>query len=248
MISGPNKQVVLGAAVVLAVLAAVPAAVASPYETTDAGVAEGFEVKGLFETESGRGEAESAPAIDLTWALSPGVLEMSLTTGAAQIRRAGEGSRRGLDDTEIAAKWRLRDGGDGGLSIGVEPALVVPSADDGIGDGHWRYVLPLIVQVEHGAMTYFANLGWSDSFAGGEGEVSFGVVAARALTERLEVGIELAGAAPASNWRDGRLDANLGLIFKLTPKLELQGLVGRSVNGRAEGPVTLTRIALEYGF
>lgn len=242
-----NRLLAAGAAS-FATVAGAPDAFASPYESTDAGVAEGFEVKGVFETESGRDESARAPALDLTWPLKPGVLEMSLSTGAAQIRRADEDAQSGLNDIEIAAKWRLRDGGDGALSLAIEPALVVPSADDGLGDGRWRYALPLIMQAEFGPMTYFANIGWSDSFVGGDGEVSVGVVAQRSINERLEIGVELAGAAPASNWRDGRLDANLGFTFKLTPKLELQGLVGRSVNGRADGPVTLTRIALEYGF
>lgn len=240
---GPRLVSALAAA-----LAGAPVtAVAFPYETADADVAAGLEVTGLVEAEQGREGRQTAPALDLTWALRPQVLELAITTGAAQISPAVGGARRGMDDTEVAAKWKFRDGGEGGLSLAVEPAMVVPTGDgDGLGGEQWRYALPLIVQMRRGPMTYYANVAWSDRIGGGDGEVSAGLVAERGIGERLSLGVELAGAAPAGDWRQGRLDANLGFRLKLAEELELQALVGRSLNGRREGPVTLMRVGLQY--
>lgn len=238
-----------GAAAIAAAFIAAPSiALASPFETTDADVAEGPEIKALWDAHGGRHQSERAPALDLTWAVDPGVLEVSLTTGAAQIRLGGGESLRGMSDTELAAKWKLIDGGETGLSLAVEPVVVAPSGSAGVADRQWRFGLPVIIQLRRGEMTYFANLAYSATFDGRDGEASFGVVAERQVDDRLAIGLELAGAAPASNWRDGQLDANLGVKFKLAPELELQGLIGRTVNGRDEGPATMTRLALEYAF
>lgn len=239
------KRGLAGAA---AAVAAPSAALALPFETDDAGVAAGFEISVQWDTLDEPGRSQHAPALGLTWAIAPERLEVSVTTGAAQVRHADGGSQRGLNDTEVGAKWRVRDGGERGLSLTLAPTVVAPSAADGIGDGRWRYVVPVIAQLQRGSMTYVANAGWSDSFAGGAGEVSLSVLAERRLSERLAVGVELFGAAPASDWAAGRLDANLGARFTLKPGLELQALVGRSVAAGDDGPATLGRLALECAF
>lgn len=231
------------------VLAAPVRALASPWETTAPEPASTFEIKGIVEHESSREESETVPALDITFPIRPDVLEVSVTTGAGQLRLADGTVLKGLTDTEVAAKWRVHDGGEAGFSFGVEPAVIVPSGDpDKVGDGAWRYVLPLLMQFNQGRMSYIANLAYENRFDGGEPEVSAGFVAEREMTDRFSLGVEIAAAAPTRAWNEVRVDANLGFTFKLSEKLELQGLIGRSVNGRDGGPVTLSRLFLEYAF
>lgn len=243
--AGPVRRGTWPAALGAVVLcAAAGTALASPYKIPGMDAASSFEVKLQGEVTASDLETEiEAPVLDITFPLRPG-LETSVTFGRGALKELDDPAREGWLDTEVAVKWEvipLTEGGPG-LGVTAEPALIAPTASKGFGDGRWQVEVPLIVGKDIGRVGLRGLVGYAHAFGGGD-ETQFGAMATCRISDKVEVGVELAGDMPSLDTREYQSLADVGVIWEFAPGIELQGRIGRTLH-HAPGEPSATNFAL----
>ena len=180
--------------------------------------------------------AYQVPQIDLNYGLGPSV---QLTYEIPYVVQTGDGQshQSGWSNAFPGIKWRFFDQGEGGWQISMFPQMEAnaPSSaqQKGIAAPGSRFLLPFEVtkrlgpiDVDFEAGCYFPKHGVSERI--------LGLVAGRAVTERLDLGVELyndraVGAPPNQTTLD------LGGRYKLSRGFVALFMAGRSVSGTANG-------------
>jgi hypothetical protein len=224
------------------------AADASPYKITGLGAATSFEFK-LFSNlkSTSLKSVLEGPGFDLTMPVARG-LEASFTTGPGRLREDGR-TRWGMIDSEAAMKWEIVPMPEnGGIGITTEPAIIVPTGTNGMGDAEWRFEAPLVVGWAAGPIEVRGELGYERGFKSREDEVSFGMVTEYDLTESFAIGVEVTGSTPSLMLRSYEAAADVGFKWEFLPSVELQGRVGRSLRRDDHRPQIDAAIYLEIAF
>ena len=180
--------------------------------------------------------AYQVPQIDLNYGLGPSV---QLTYEIPYVVQTSDGQshQSGWSNAFPGIKWRFFDQGEGGWQISMFPQMEAnaPSSaqQKGIAAPGSRFLLPFEVtkrlgpiDVDFEAGCYFPKHGVSERI--------LGLVAGRAVTERLDLGVELyndraVGAPPNQTTLD------LGGRYKLSRGFVALFMAGRSVSGTANG-------------
>jgi hypothetical protein len=215
-------------------------AVASPFEVPDVDPDEAIELKTTLERRSSGAEREwDAPQFELTLPAAPDV-EVSLEAGYAITESDGE-THSGLSDTEISGKWRFLHTERAKLTL--NPAITFDTADD-FGAPDHAFELGLLGSRAFGAFDINARIGYERSFDGAEDAVFGSVLVLHTLTQRLKIGAEL-----AADHEDAlHLRANLGVKWEVADHIEVQALLGRTIENQ-DGPAqTRAKLVVEYEF
>lgn len=227
MLSGPVR-------IAAAALCCWPlASFASPFEVPDVDPEEYLELKTTFERESSGDEREwDTPQFELTFPLAED-LELSLETGYAIIEEDGE-SHSGLSDSEVSAKWRFHVRGSTTLTL--QPAFTFDTghADDE-GDA---FSLGLLAAHSFGALELSGRIGVE------EDETFGSILFLYTVSEDLRLGAELA----ADHDEGLHLRGNLGLKWELSENIEIQALIGRTMENEQGPPATRAKLVIEYEF
>ncbi|QXL84287.1 transporter [Comamonas sp. NLF-1-9] len=109
----------------------------------------------------GQSAWQKAVGTTLTHGVSD-ALDVAVSAPWLQVSEPGEARVRGLGDTTVQAKWRFFEN-DEGWSLGLRPALVLPSgsASKGLGNGRASASVALISTLERGDWTWLANAGYT---------------------------------------------------------------------------------------
>jgi hypothetical protein len=208
------------------------ASVASPFEVPDVDPEEYLELKTTFERESSGDERDwDAPQFELTFPLAED-LELSLESGYAIVEEDGE-SHSGLSDSEVSAKWRFYDRG---TTLTLQPAFTFDTGHaDGEGDA---FSLGLLAAHSFGTLELSGRLGVE------EDEVFGSVLFLFTVAEDLRLGAELAGDHDEAL----HLRANVGLKWEVSENIEIQALVGRTIENEEGPPATRAKLVIEYEF
>jgi hypothetical protein len=219
-------------------------AVASPFKVPDLNAATAYEIKlQLQYTSEPAGKTLEGPALDLTAPLRPG-LETSLTFG----RGRAPGQTWGNLDTELAVKWEAVPIGEqeGKIGITIEPTLVMPTGNRQLGAGERLLALPVIAGANWGKLGLRGLVGYQHGFRSGDHTAQFGLLATYQLSDRLTLGVEYASQALMRRPHAYESSADIGFKFALTPAVELQGRIGRSLHSTGAAAATQTALFLEF--
>jgi hypothetical protein len=135
------------------------------------------------------------PGFQANYGIAPN-LEVHVILPLAFDRADGAGTRFGYGDTELGAKYRFIEQSEDGWrpQVGTAPLLELPTGDAsrGLGGGHLRTLLPLLVRWDFDPWTTYGAAGyWINPGAGNKNYWAFGWVLQRKVTDALSLGGEL---------------------------------------------------------
>jgi hypothetical protein len=226
-----NSPIALTTAGVLLALQVQPAVAGPPFmsddpEPTDTGHFEIYMFDNGTNTRAGTaGEA----GIDFNYGGAPD-LQLTATVPEGYNDTAAGGTRVGLGNIELAAKYRFLHQDTFGLDVSVFPRVFLPSGSDAIGDNHASLFLPLWVQKDFGKQ-------WS-AFGGGGctfDEISAanfcqagGVVTYQVLP-KLQIGGELFHQTADSQGTPASTSLGIGWRYDVTDNYHLLGYIRRGI-------------------
>ncbi|HEX8521089.1 MAG TPA: hypothetical protein VF669_02460 [Tepidisphaeraceae bacterium] len=196
------------------------------------------------------GENLAAPGADLNYSLLDTLQLTTTIAGLTTFPEAGSSSF-GLGDIDTSFKWQFlteqEDRAWPGISL--TPHLLVPtgSVRRHLGGGSYQFRLPIQIGKTFGDFFVFGEAGyeWALSEEGSD-QILYGLCAQRQI-KRWIIGAEINGIHNAGNASQRLLVANLGVIYTLSPSIELQGLLGRSLlNDRFGGPKFIGGIFMKF--
>ena len=214
-----------------------------PLITDDTGTAPAghFEFNLGCNTERRPGSRLSeVPAFDVNYGLGEGV-HFNLALPWLRLGEDGAAAHQGLGNSTLGVTWRFVDGGEKGLSVSVFPKVEFintgsGSADHGLVARGTHGSLPVQFQHRVGPLTLVGQLG--REFAAGSDGWSYGVSAGRQVSDKVEIGAELAGGA-SGGLHHSSLAANLGLTVELGERCSLVFSVGKELHNHDEPRASL---------
>lgn len=231
----------------------------SPY-TVDAGH---FQIE-LSLTEFTYDTDDDAGRTTRTWAVAPMLLKAGLLNNvdlqlglepyARERSTGGPGDPEttdGFGDLALRLKVNLW-GNDGGVTaFAVMPFVTLPTASDGLGDGHvgGGVILPLAVELADrlslGAMVEF-DFRRSDANDKNVVDLVHTATIAQGLTEALGAFVEFAGFSCLSDDAPYRAYFNTGLTYALTTDIQLDAGVRVGLTSAAEDLGAFLGVTLRY--
>jgi hypothetical protein len=177
-------------------------------------------------------------------------LELNVTMARAAVRDEDREVQSGFADVEMGAKWAVFRQGENAHAFGltVEPTLVTPTGANRVSDHAWAIEVPVTVGHSFGRFALDGELAYEHAFNGDDDEVGISSVFQYEVSETLEIGTELAGSASTSDFGAAEWRLNVGFKQALTPYLELQGLIGRSLTTQDGRHLTQAKLVVEYAF
>jgi hypothetical protein len=223
-------------------------AAASPYETGSLDPAEHFELKTVFEGKAEGSKREAvAPSLELAVPATDD-LELNFTVARAVVRDDDGVTHSGFGDLEMGAKWALFREGQRAFGLTIEPALVAPTGADRVSDNAWIVEVPVTVGRSFGRFALRGELAYEHTFNRDDDEIGASTVVEFEVSEALEIGAELARSAAPEDLGDAEWRLNIGFKRALSPWLELQGLLGRSLTTEEGRHLTQAKLVVEYAF
>jgi hypothetical protein len=225
-------------AALIALAAAAPRAAAGPPYVTDdpVPVERGhWEVYQFATATRAAGTTSGEAGLDINYGAADN-LHLTLVL-PAQFEQAGD-TRWSGGTIELAAKYRIMAAKSpgGGLEVAVFPRLFVPT-DAGAGARHPSLLLPVWIGTDQGSWGWFGGGGYLINPGEGNRDAWLGgLVATRALGERLHVGVELYHRSAVADDGGAFTGVNLGFEFQFSRYWSLLGSLGPGVqNARQEG-------------
>jgi hypothetical protein len=220
---------------------------ASPFQVDSTSTTQDVELKSVFEyRDASSKQTWIAPKLTVAFPVAER-LEFEVATEYRKVSRDGA-AHEGLGDSSLELKWRVVDETPHGLAVAVVPELSLPTGSEsrGLGSGHAALVVPVVVEKRLMRLTLSGELGYGRSLGDGdEAFVPLGLLVTAKPRDTLKVGMEIAGEAPASHFSDCELSANVGFKWKATRRLEIHGLVGRTVRSPDSDPTTRFKLVAE---
>lgn len=212
-----------------------------PFLTDDPGMApKGWDVyANAFYAESASGSVLIAPILDVSYSFTPR-FKLNATMAQATLRPKGAPAQSGVTDTDFKFKWRFADADEktGAWDVGIAPTVTLPTAskEKGIGDGAWRYRVPLIFGKSWDRVTVQAELGYKFVAAhGASDELAGGANLQYALDDAWTVGVELYDTAPVKNMAAHNPLINFGAARKVSEGWLVMASVGRTLRPESRG-------------
>jgi Putative MetA-pathway of phenol degradation len=228
-------RVLLCASLMLALLTR--AAVAGPPYMSDDPEPTDYQHFEIYTFNSGtatRDGISGESGIDFNYGAAPD-LQLTATVPAGFDRPAGSATGFGMDNVELAAKYRFLHQDSFGLDVSVFPRIFLPTGTNGIGDNHVSLLLPVWVQKDWSG-------GWS-AFGGGGCTVSerravdfcqAGAVVTYQLLPKLQVGAELFHQTADAIGTPASTSLGVGWRYDLNDNYHLLGYVRRGIENTAE--------------
>lgn len=248
-IPSPTKSLILAA--LLGALAGSPRLYAMgspPLMTDDTGTAAAGHWEfnlGFVNTERRPGlRLTEGPVLDVNYGVGDRV-HLNYELPYRHLSEDGSPAQRGLGDSAFGVKWRFLDDGEQGLSVSIFPKVEFnnpgsSAADRGLVEPGTHYQLPLLFQRTVGPLTLVGKIG--REFGAGGDSWSYGVSAGHHVTDKVEVGVELAGGA-AVGFHRSQLATNFGLTVDVSQSCTLMFSLGRELHNHDEPRASLLAYA-----
>lgn len=186
--------------------------------------------------------ALQAPALELDFAFIPNseidiYLPYQNNINARPAYRSGIPNSSGVGDTDVEIKYRLLKESKYLPLISLVPNIYFPTGDinQGLGNGHIWYTLPLSIEKTFGTWTTYAELGYglnSQYFA-----VNYlfgGFVVEKTLNDKITVGGEVYSQGKSSIFLSSSTLLNFGVTYKLDKHATLLFSLGRGIIGQEQ--------------
>jgi hypothetical protein len=191
-----------------------------------------WEVYTFVSATRAAGATEGAAGLDVNYGAGE---NLQLTVVAPLGFERGTGTRLGLDDLEVATKYRfIRQSAAGGMpDVAFFPKVSVPTGDHGFGEGRATLFLPLWAQKDVGPWSIFG--GGGRQLRRGRDTWLAGLAVTRAAGERLSIGGEV--FHETAEERGGRpyTAANVGVAYRVSERWSVLASAGPGLRNRREG-------------
>ncbi|NML43289.1 transporter [Ramlibacter sp. G-1-2-2] len=157
-------------------------------------------------------------------------------------RPAGGSMQAGVGDVELGVKYRFVNRTASGFMAAVYPTVFLPTGDSsrGLGNGRPQVWLPLWLQQSSGTWTWDAGTGYLTNPApGARNSWFFGLLAQRALGERLKLGAEVFHRTPVADAAPHTTGFNVGATVRMAKDRNLLLSIGRGLQGVSANRGTL---------
>jgi hypothetical protein len=203
--------------------AAAPAYAGPPYltddpEPTDLGK---WEIYNFVTFDGRRSDLDGEAGWDLNYGPVEGV-QLTATVPLAFSHDAETGWHAGRGDLEAAVKYRFLDDEKSGWQAAVFPRVILPTSSNGLGGNRVRLLLPVWVQKDFGKTAVFG--GGAYEINPGSGNRNFwqaGIAVTHDLTDKLQLGAEVASQTADTRGGRGSTGIDAGMIDKLGGPFEL---------------------------
>ena len=205
----------------------------SPFYTDDPEFSPGWEIKAGFTGEHNSGGSLLTEVLDWNYAMLPNV-RLNLTTYTKDIWPDGGDHEFGYGDTEFKVKWRFLDADPktSRPSLGIAPKIYIPTAseDRGLGDGVWRFQLPLQFGKSIGNNYHFAEIGYQWAFDDDASDMLYGGYGVlHTLNKRFAFGTELYGWVPVDDSNNWQLLTTLGGVYSFNEHWSLKASISHTL-------------------
>lgn len=211
----------------------------SPFYTDDPNFSPGWEIKMGFTAEHNYGGDNLTEVLDWNYAVVPNV-RLNLTTYTKHNWPQGGTDAFGYGDTEFKVKWRFLDEDPDSWmpALGFAPKVYFPTADEerGLGDGVWRFQLPLQFGKTIGKWYNFGEAGYQWAFDSTATDVSYaGIGTLYNFTPHFALGTELFGNLPMDRTEDWNVLTTLGAIWTFNENWAVKASVSHSFRESEHG-------------
>jgi len=144
------------------------------------------------------------------------------------------GTHHGFGDVELGFKYRFLHETGSLPQVALYPQVYTPTgnADDGLGAGHTRILLPIWLQKAFGPWTTYGGVGWwRNPGPGNRDYLQAGWLLQRELAEGLSLGVEVFHQASTGFGQRSFTTWDLGFEAPLVEHLQLVGSGGRVFQG-----------------
>jgi hypothetical protein len=177
-------------------------------------------------------------------------MEVSVETGYSWVNLNGS-EHNGLRDVEMAAKWRFVDEDTAGWrpAMVIKPTFMIPTGDDerGLGDGIRQLHLPLALSKQIGRLGIGAEVTYARLFGrDDEDKIYLSGLVQWSLSDTVKIGAELGGDTLADDTGKFHWRGNVGVKWKASPTVELQGMFGKTIEHRRGEAVNVAKFLLAY--
>ena len=143
-------------------------------------------------------------------------------------------TRHGFGDLEAGFKYRFVHETEAMPQVALYPQIYAPtgSAEDGLGAGHWKLLLPLWLQKGFGTWTTYGGVGWwRNPGALNRNFIEYGWLVQKELAEGWSLGAEVFHQDSAGSGQPAFTMWNLGFEAALVDHLQLVGSAGKVFQG-----------------
>jgi hypothetical protein len=176
----------------------------------------------------------SAAGIDFNYGAAPN-LQLTATLPAGFDSPRTGGTRVGLSNVELAAKYRFLRQDTFGWDVSIFPRVFLPSLSRSVGDSNPSLLLPMWVQKDW-------DSGWSTFGGGGcminsdssKNSCLAGWVVTRKVLSNLQVGVELSHQTADSSGTPASSSIGFGATYDLNDTYHLLGYVRRGIQNTNE--------------
>jgi hypothetical protein len=167
--------------------------------------------------------------IDINYGGAPD-LQLTATFPAGFDSSMGAGTRLGLSNVELAAKYRFLHQDTFGWDVAVFPRVFLPSPSKGVGDPDASLLLPVWVQKDWTKeWTTFGGGGCVFSTKSSKDFCLAGVVLTHKITSNLQLGLELFHQTADSSGTPASTSIGLGAVYDLNDTYHLLGYIRRGI-------------------
>ncbi len=211
----------------------------SPFYTDDPNFSPGWEIKLGLTAEHNSGGDNLTEVLDWNYAVVSN-LRLNLTTYTKQNWPQVGTDASGYGDTEFKVKWRFLD--EDPMSwlpaIGLAPKVYFPTADEdrGLGDGVWRFQLPIQFGKTVGKWYHWGEAGYQWAFDDAATDVGYaGIGTLYNFNPHFALGTELFATVPLDHKKEWNLLTTLGAIYTFNANWSLKASISHSLRENQHG-------------
>ena len=211
----------------------------SPFYTDDPNFSPGWEIKMGATAEHNSGGDILTEVLDWNYAVVPNV-RLNLTTYTKHHWPSGGTDAFGYGDTEFKIKWRFLDEDPKSWrpAIGIAPKVYFPTAETahGLGDGVWRFQIPLQFGKTVGKWYHWGEAGYQWAFDETATDMAYaGIGTLYNFTPHFALGTELFGNVPMDTKKEWNVLTTLGAIWTFNEHWSVKASVSHALRDAQHG-------------
>jgi hypothetical protein len=212
-----------------------PAHADSPFYTDDPLFSPGWEIKGGITGEHNFSGSLLTEVLDWNYAFAiVPYIRLNLTTFTKHIWTKDGQNAFGYGETEFKVKWRFLEENMTGFrpALGIAPKVFFPTSDEdrGLGDGIWRFQLPLQLGKTLNRCYLFTEAGYQWAFDKSVSNVLYaGCGTLYAFTDHFSLGIELFGTAPITGLSSSQVLSTVGMVYTFNKYWSIKGSLSHTL-------------------
>jgi hypothetical protein len=216
---------------VCAIASAGPPYVSDDPETTDY---RHYEIYAFTQGVRTDGLTSGSSGIDFNYGAGPD-LQLTAVIPVAYQRAFGSGTASGLENIELAAKYRFVHQASSGWDVAVFPRVFLPSASEAVGTRHASLLVPLWLERDWSQWSTFGGGGCALNHGAGARDYCMASWAlARQLLPQLQVGAELVYQSPDAQGAGTTFSTGAGLRYDLGTTYHLLAYAGPGLANAGE--------------